>query len=125
ANNADLFNALNPYDDVFAPKVYSQFTSRRLTVFEWIEGRPPWDPEIPEELRVKLARAGGKSVFEQIVISGFFHADPHGGNLMVTDDGRLCFIDWGLAGQLTREMRYFLADLFSAIASNDPEKVVR
>lgn len=125
ANNADLFNALNPYDDVFAPKVYAKFTSRRLTVFEWIEGRPPWDPEIPEELRVKLARAGGKSVFEQIVISGFFHADPHGGNLMVTDDGRLCFIDWGLAGQLTREMRYFLADLFSAIASNDPEKVVR
>ncbi|WP_309399416.1 ABC1 kinase family protein [Cerasicoccus maritimus] len=125
ANNAALFSALNPYEDVFAPKVYDQFTYERVTVFEWVEGRPPWDPEIPEDIRVKLARAGGKSVFQQIVISGYFHADPHGGNLLITDDGRLCFIDWGLAGQLTRDMRYFLADLFSAIAKNDPEKVCR
>lgn len=125
ANNAGLFNALNPYDEVFAPKVFDEYTSERISVFEWVEGRPPWDPAIPEDRRKKLSRAGGKSVFEQIVISGFFHADPHGGNIIITDDGRLCFIDWGLAGQLTREMRYFLADLFSAIAKNDPEKVCR
>lgn len=125
ANNAGLFNSLNPYDEVFAPKVFDQYTSERISVFEWVDGRPPWDPAIPEERRKKLARSGGKSVFEQIVISGFFHADPHGGNVIITDDGRLCFIDWGLAGQLTREMRYFLADLFSAIAKNDPEKVCR
>ncbi|WP_269537299.1 ABC1 kinase family protein [Cerasicoccus fimbriatus] len=125
ANNAALFSALNPYEEVFAPKVYDQFAHERVTVFEWVEGRPPWDPAIPEDVRIKLAKAGGKSVFQQIVMSGFFHADPHGGNLIVTDDGRLCFIDWGLAGQLTREMRYFLADLFSAIAKSDPEKVCR
>lgn len=125
ANNAALFNHLNPYDDVFAPKVFDHYVSQRLSVFEWIEGRPPWDPAIPPDIRVKLAAAGGRSVFQQIVIDGFFHADPHGGNVLITDDARLCFIDWGLAGQLTREMRYFLADLFGAIASNDPEKVVR
>ncbi|MEO0796030.1 MAG: AarF/UbiB family protein [Verrucomicrobiota bacterium] len=125
ANNAALFNHLNPYDVVFAPKVYDQFTSERLTVFEWIEGKPPGDPSIPEDVSHKLATAGGRSVFEQIVISGFFHADPHGGNILITNDGRLCFIDWGLAGQLTREMRYFLADLFGAIGKGDPERVVR
>jgi ubiquinone biosynthesis protein len=72
-----------------------------------------------------LAKAGGESIFHQIVINGFFHADPHPGNVLITPDKRLCFIDWGLAGQLTRKMRYFLSDLFVAITSGDPERVVR
>lgn len=126
ANNANLFNLINPFkDEVFAPKVYTEFTTPRLTVCEWVEGLEPGDPSIDPEVGKKIAAAGGKSVFHQIVISGFFHADPHSGNFLITKDARACFIDWGLAGQLTREMRYFLADLFSAIASNDPEKVVR
>lgn len=126
ANNAHLFNLINPFkEEVFAPKVYTRFTSARLNVCEWVDGVSPADAEVPDAEAKRLAVIGGKSVFHQIVLSGFFHADPHGGNILVTADGRLCFIDWGLAGQLTREMRYFLADLFSAIASNDPEKVVR
>ncbi|MEM9226969.1 MAG: AarF/UbiB family protein, partial [Verrucomicrobiota bacterium] len=94
-------------------------------VTEWIDGVAPGDPSISPEQGRRLAKIGGNSVFHQIVISGFFHADPHGGNILITKDGRVCFIDWGLAGQLTRQMRYFLADLFGAIASSDPEKVVR
>lgn len=125
ANNAHLFNLVNPYETVFAPKVYTHFTTGRLTVCEWVEGVPPGDPTVPPEEGKQLAATGCQSVFDQIFISGFFHADPHGGNILITPDRRICFIDWGLAGQLTREMRYFLADLFSAIASNDPEKVVR
>ncbi|WOO40177.1 ABC1 kinase family protein [Rubellicoccus peritrichatus] len=126
ANNAHLFNLINPFpEEVFAPKVYTDFTTGRLTVSEWVEGYAPGDPNISNELGKRIAEAGGRSVFHQIVIAGFFHADPHSGNLLITKDNRACFIDWGLAGQLTREMRYFLADLFAAIASNDPEKVVR
>jgi ubiquinone biosynthesis protein len=60
----------------------------------------------------------------QIVISGFFHADPHGGNILITPDRRVCLLDWGLVGQLTRYMRCFLADLLSAIASQDAAKSV-
>lgn len=124
--NAEQFNARNPYpEEVFAPKVYDDYTTARLSVCEWIAGKSPGDPSISPEEGVRLAKVGGNSVFHQIVISGFFHADPHGGNIIITEDGRACFIDWGLAGQLTRQMRYFLADLFSAIASSDPEKVVR
>ncbi len=126
ARNAILFNSLNPDPDhVFAPQVYDEFTSHRLLITEWIDGTAVDQTLIPLESRRELARIGGQSVFHQIVISGFFHADPHGGNILVTPDARLCFIDWGLAGQLTRQMRYFLADLFSAIAAGDPEKVVR
>lgn len=126
ANNAHMFNLLNPYkEEVFAPAVHTEYTTARLTVCEWVDGRYPGDPDIPPEQARQLAVIGSRSVFHQIMIAGFFHADPHSGNLMITNDGRACFIDWGLAGSLTREMRYFLADLFSAISSSDPEKVVR
>ncbi len=126
ARNASLFNVLNPYpNDVFAAEVIEEFTTTRLVVSEWVEGFSPSRGGWSDEERARLARAGARSVFHQIVVSGFFHGDPHTGNLVVTKDGRICFLDWGLAGQLTREMRYFLADLLGAVTSWDPERVVR
>lgn len=124
ANNAIVFNHLNPYrSGIFAPKVYDEFTTDKLTVTEWVQGRYPGDPLIPTAQAKQLAREGGQSIFHQILIAGFFHGDPHGGNLMITPDGRGCWLDWGLAGQLTREMRYHLADLFAGIAEGSAEKV--
>lgn len=126
ARNAEFFNRINPNpEEIFAPRVYDQFTTGRLTVTEYVRGATPDRMALPPEKATELARAGAASVFHQIVIAGFFHADPHTGNILLTPDGRLCLLDWGLAGQLTREMRYFLADLFSGIAQQNPEKVVR
>ncbi|MGF1450932.1 MAG: ABC1 kinase family protein, partial [Opitutales bacterium] len=126
ANNAILFNHINPFhEDIFAPRVFDRFTTDQLTVCEWVEGAYPGDEGIPEAYGKRLAVLGGKSVFHQIVIAGFFHGDPHSGNLLVTPSGRGCLLDWGLAGQLTREMRYHLGDLFAGIANEDAEKVCR
>lgn len=126
ARNAKLFNTLNPYQEkVFAPKVYDEFTTPNLLVTEWVTGQRPDRNIFLEEDRKDLATNGGNSVFHQIIISGFFHADPHGGNVLITPDKKVCFLDWGLAGQLTRVMRYFLADLLAAVAAQDPEKIVR
>lgn len=125
ARNAMVFNEKNPYEKIFAPKVYDQFTGPRLMVWEWVEGVSPADVTLSPEMGREVAELGARSVFHQILVSGFFHADPHGGNILLTADGRLCFIDWGLAGQLTSTMRYFLADLFAGIADNNPEKIVR
>jgi ubiquinone biosynthesis protein len=72
-----------------------------------------------------LAHAGATSLLHQIMIAGFFHADPHAGNVLVTSDGRLCLLDWGLAGHLTRRLRYTLADLFLAAAAHDAEQIVQ
>jgi ubiquinone biosynthesis protein len=72
-----------------------------------------------------LASVGASSIFHQILVSGFFHADPHGGNIIVATDGRLCFLDWGLVGQLTRRMRYTLVDLFGSFLLGDASQVVR
>jgi ubiquinone biosynthesis protein len=126
ARNADFFNSVNPHpEEIFAPKVHESFTTKRLLVFEWVDGVAPAKVTAPPEERTRLANIGGRSTFHQIFITGFFHADPHSGNIFVTPDGRLCLIDWGLAGQLTRHMRYFLADVFSGVSNQDAEKVVQ
>lgn len=124
--NLEVFHQHNPYvREVFSPRVYPEYCTRKVLVTEWVEGKTPDDPSIPLELRPQLASSGARSVFHQIVIDGFFHADPHGGNVLVTADGRLCFLDWGAAGQLTRNNRYHLADLFVAVVERNVEKVAR
>jgi ubiquinone biosynthesis protein len=125
ASNSQIFNSLNPFPgQVFAPRTHRQFTTSRLLVTDWITGWPPEKAPLSGEVKRALAVAGGNSVFHQIVISGFFHADPHGGNILITPDHRICLLDWGLVGQLARSMRYFLADLLSAIAHQDAAKIV-
>lgn len=126
ARNTEYFTQTNPYPkEIFAPKVYASYTTARLLVLEWVDGAEPAKVTFPPEIRARLAAIGGRSIFNQIMISGFFHSDPHSGNLLITPEARLCLLDWGQAGQLTRHMRYFLADLFAAISTDDPEKVVR
>ncbi len=126
ARNASVFNSLNQFPaKVFAPEVIKAYTTSRLIVSDWVDGRPPGKAGLDPETAARIATTGGESFFSQIVITGFFHGDPHPGNILVTPDGRLCLLDWGLAGQLTRRMRYALIDLFDACAKRDPAMVTR
>ena len=88
-----------------------------LTVMDFIEGARLDQAALPAEQARRLAVDGARSLFHQILVAGFFHADPHPGNLLVTSDGRICALDWGQVGQLTRRMRHFLAELFEAAAT--------
>lgn len=125
ASNAEIFRALNAdISHVFAPKVYAEFTTRRLLVTEWVDGVHPDKASLDADRAQKLANRGGESVFHQIVRTGFFHADPHTGNMLITNDDRICWLDWGQAGQITLEMRYHLVDLFAAITDRDAERVI-
>lgn len=125
ANNAEIFRALSTnLDRVFAPKVYSEFTTRRLLVTDWVDGEHPDKAKLEPEKARELAKVGGESVFQQIVGTGFFHSDPHSGNMLITPDFRICWLDWGQAGQITLKMRHQLVDLFAAITNRDAEKVI-
>lgn len=126
AVHSRIFNEHNPYKaDVFAPVALESLTSKRLLVMEHVEGVSVDEAEWTQEKKRQLAQRGGESMFHQILVEGFFHADPHPGNVLVSEDGRLCILDWGLTGQLTREMRWILADLLDAVVQQDASKLVR
>ncbi len=125
SKNLRYFNATNPFTQtVFAPAIHEELTRERVLVMDFIEGVRLDQATLPPEQARLLALDGARSLFHQILSAGFFHADPHPGNLRVTPDGRLCALDWGQVGQLTRRMRHFLAELFESAASLDAERVV-
>ncbi|MGH7997431.1 MAG: ABC1 kinase family protein [Opitutaceae bacterium] len=126
ARNQQYFNTLNPYPDrVFAPAVVNDLLSHRVIVMDYVAGAPAGRGPVTPELGRLLAAAGARSLVHQILVAGFFHADPHAGNVLVTPDGRLCLLDWGLAGHLTRRLRHALADFWLAAVEEDAERVVQ
>ncbi len=126
ARNAVFFLHGNPaVAEVFAPRPVESLSTRRVLVMERVEGSKLRELVPGSEAARHLAAVGARSIFRQILVAGFFHADPHGGNLVVARDGRICFLDWGLVGQLTRRMRYALVDLFGAFLQGDAAQVVR
>ena len=126
ARNQEYFNTINPQTEfVFAPKVYHDFTTARVLVMEYVDGRRADTVALPPEQARELAAHGARSFVHQVLLDGFFHADPHAGNVFITTQGKLCFIDWGLAGHLTRRLRYALADFWIAAVEGDAESIVR
>jgi len=103
AANARRFSELYAQDvaiaNVFVPKVYSELTTRKVLTMEWVDGFRLTDRESLELYnldRAKLVDTLVQCSLRQIMENGFFHADPHAGNLLATPDGRLCYLDFGM-----------------------------
>ncbi|MDP3480707.1 MAG: AarF/UbiB family protein [Desulfoprunum sp.] len=114
--------------DIHFPKVYWSATTRSVLTLEEIHGRllstlSP-DSLSPVERRAIVAK-GTDAVFKQCLRFGFFHADPHPGNIFLQPDGSLCFIDCGMTGQLDRKTTEQLIDLVAGIIKGDIEKLCR
>jgi ubiquinone biosynthesis protein len=126
ARNQRYFNALNPHPDrVYAPEVIEELSGEYVLVMERISGATVGEARLAPAEAKRIAANGAASLIHQVLIAGFFHADPHAGNVLVTPDGRLCFLDWGMAGNLTRRLRLGLADLFMAAVHQDAERIVQ
>lgn len=113
---------------VHFPKVYWSATTRNVLTLEEIHGRllstlSP-DSLSPSERRAVVAK-GTDAVFKQCLRFGFFHADPHPGNIFLQADGSLCFIDCGMTGQLDRKTTDQLIDLVAGVIKGDIEKLCR
>jgi ubiquinone biosynthesis protein len=112
------------HPDVMAPGVFEAFTTGRVLVLELLEGRPlstldPTDQAVVGPMMDKLIDATYLQVFEH----GFFHGDPHPGNLMLLEDGRLAYLDFGVTGTLTGDMQETLMSLFMSLVYQDAEGV--
>jgi ubiquinone biosynthesis protein len=108
---------LEDYDRLAVPGVYRDLSTSRLLVMEEIQGLPIMQaPEGPE--RTQAARQLLESYYKQIITDGFFHADPHPGNLMWWKD-RVYFLDFGMVGNLETELREHLMLLLMAFWQED------
>ena len=115
-------------DGVVFPKVYWHATTRHVLGLEEIKGIMLSNLQegqlSPEERRLVVAN-GARAVMRQCLEVGFFHADPHPGNLFALSEGRVAFIDCGMTGQLDARTTQQLADLVSGVVSGDVERVIK
>jgi predicted unusual protein kinase regulating ubiquinone biosynthesis (AarF/ABC1/UbiB family) len=112
---------------VKVPKVYWRFTSPRVLTLSYMPGIKISHYEALEAAgldRKLLAQLGAKAYLHQLLNDGFFHADPHPGNIAVSPEGSLIFYDFGMMGQVKPITREKLLDTFFGIAQKDADRVV-
>lgn len=110
------------------PKVYWAATTRNVLTMEEIKGRllSTVSPEsLSESVRKNIVANGTDAVFKQCLRFGFFHADPHPGNIFLLPGGKLCFIDCGMTGQLDKKTTDQLINLVAGIVKGDVDRLCR
>ncbi|WP_347238779.1 AarF/ABC1/UbiB kinase family protein [Cyanobium sp. FACHB-13342] len=109
AANAERFAELHAHNPRIAvPRIYHQATSRRVLTMEWIEGVKLTNLEAVRSIGVDpddMVTVGVNCSLQQLLEHGFFHADPHPGNLLALSDGRLAYLDFGMMSEVSRESR--------------------
>lgn len=115
----DMFKD-NP--NIYIPGVHMQYTTHRMIIMERIFGMAPDDPQ---KLKVngfdtiQIAHNGAEALLIMIFKEGFFHADPHAGNMFILPDGRIALIDFGMVGELRPREMDFLASVSISFAHRD------
>ena len=125
AHNAELIAGLAAdVEDIVVPAVIRPHVSERVLVLERIEGEKI-TPEhgLSEERATALAETFFSFYVRQVTLEGFYHADPHRGNVLLTPDGRLALLDFGLLGRVDDDTRRSLGMLLLAVAQNRADDV--
>jgi len=106
--------------DVVVPSVFEAYSAETILVMEHIQGTPVKEIHFDDSDQARFfARLGLRTAIKQILEDGFFHADPHPANMMITADNQLCLIDWGMAGRLTERDRRELIEVLGTIIDRD------
>ncbi|MFB5759958.1 ABC1 kinase family protein [Paenibacillus medicaginis] len=127
-NNERIALQFASSQSVYIPKIYWEHTASRILTMEFVEG-------ITLRRREELVQKGFDlkdiaqklvdAMLQQIFIEGFFHADPHPGNLLVMKNGKLAFIDFGMVGHLNEDMKSPLASLIIALMRHNTDSMMR
>lgn len=111
---------------IVIPQIYRQWTSERLCVQQYIDGIPGGRLDAVDAAgldRKLLARRGGRAVLKMILEDGFFHADPHPGNVFYLPDHRIAFIDFGMVGRVNEQRREELVRLLLGLVKQQADQV--
>ncbi len=126
AQNIEKFRELNKdIYCVYAPYVINEYTGSRVLTLESIDGFKVNDFVAIELLgydKDDIAKKLTLSYFKQVLKDGFFHGDPHPGNILIRG-GKICFIDFGIVGELSKEKQCELNSAIAAIANEDIDKL--
>ncbi len=126
--NADTFRRnFRSYDWVKVPRVYWRYASPRVLTLEYLPGIKISHYEALEAAgldRKSIANLGARAYLQQLLNDGFFHADPHPGNIAVSPEGALIFYDFGMMGRIKLNVREQLMETLFGIAEKNAERVV-
>jgi ubiquinone biosynthesis protein len=125
AHNTELVGrVVAEFPELLVAKVVHPYVTEKVLVLERIHGeKVTAEHGLPREDAQHLARQFFRAYIRQVTVEGIYHADPHRGNVLLTKDGRLALLDFGLLGRLDDETRTTLSLLLLAIARNRPDDV--
>lgn len=122
--NAERFReSFKNWSNIHVPKIYWNATTSKVLTMEFIHGTKVTDLEGQTRQGIspeKVNRLLIKTYLKQLLEDGFFHADPHPGNLLVMSDGRLAFFDFGMVGRIPPELQSKMIDAFFHVVGKDP-----
>jgi predicted unusual protein kinase regulating ubiquinone biosynthesis (AarF/ABC1/UbiB family) len=127
--NAERFYQLYGHmKDIYVPKIYWEYTNRRVLTMEWIDGVKLTETEELRNLGINaryLIEVGVQCSLRQLLEHGFFHADPHPGNLLATFDGQLAYLDFGMMSEIQPLQRYGLIEAIVHVVNRDFEGLAK
>jgi ubiquinone biosynthesis protein len=127
-NAEKISNQFRNDPSIYVPKLFLEYSTRKVLTMEYIDGVKLNEPDKlkrygynPKRLAERLAIA----IFRQIFNNGFFHGDPHPGNVIVLPGEVIAFIDFGMVGRLTPEMKYHFSSLVIALMRQSSDGVIK
>ena len=129
ARNVERIGKTHANDpNVKIPNIFWDYTTKNVMVMDFIKGIPVNHFDTLDELNIdrsKLAETLAKAIFKQIFEDGYFHGDPHPGNVSVLEDGTLVFLDFGMIGRLTSDLKTNFGSLLISLMKKDASGVVK
>ncbi|MEH1835808.1 MAG: AarF/ABC1/UbiB kinase family protein [Nostoc sp.] len=127
-NAERFFDLYGHIKDVYVPKIYWEYTNRRVLTMEWINGIKLTQTEEISAQGINaryLIEVGVQCSLRQLLEHGFFHADPHPGNLLATPDGKLAYLDFGMMSEIKPPQRYGLIEAIVHVVNRDFEGLAK
>ncbi|MFW6358056.1 MAG: ABC1 kinase family protein [Chroococcales cyanobacterium] len=128
-HNAERFAELYGFlPEIYIPQIYWEYTGRRVLTMEWITGTKLTNIKALDEQGIDaghLVEVGVQCSLRQLLEHGFFHADPHPGNLLATPDGKLAYLDFGMMSEIKPYQRYGLIEGIVHLVNRDFEALAQ
>ena len=127
ARNIERFRSTYKHrEDFYIPMVYREFSTDKILIMEFVEGCKITDMDQLRKWGIdpKVVVERGMDIYLTMIFEfGYFHGDPHPGNILVREDGVIILLDFGMIGQLMKKDKYAFAGIFISMARNDAKEM--